>query len=81
MSGLCIFCAGDGEQYVDDEGRFVWSDGEAIFSFGKHSGRLLREIAQEYPDYLDWVLGQDFSPEVKEIVARALKGQFPEPSS
>lgn len=76
--GLCNFCTGDREHYVDEEGRFVWSDGEAVLSFGKHSGRLLREIALKYPDYLDWVLGQDFSPEVKEIVNRALKGQFPE---
>ncbi len=81
MPGLCAFCAADRENYVDAEGRFIWQEDEAVFNFGKHSGRPLREIAQEYPDYLDWVLGQDFPLEVREIVGRALKGQFPWPSS
>lgn len=80
VAGLSSFCVGDREHYVDEEGRFLWSDSEVILSFGKHSGRQLREIAQKYPDYLDWVLKQDFSLEVKEIVDRALKGQFPEPN-
>lgn len=64
---------------VDRDGKFVWQDGEAVFSFGKHQGRTLREIAAEKPDYLEWITGSDFPPEAKELVRRALSGDFPSP--
>ncbi len=64
VKGLCSFCSMGRENYIDLVGRFVWLGKEASFNFGKHKGRLLREITDEYPDYLGWILGQDFSPEV-----------------
>ena len=62
---------------------FAWAlywigDDEASFNFGQHKGRLLREIADEHPDYLGWILGQDFSPKVLGIITNALKGEFPD---
>ena len=33
----------------------------------------------EDPDYLEWIARSDFSPEVKELVTKALEGEFPEP--
>jgi len=36
----------------------------------------LSEIADEYPDYLEWMLTQDFSPEVMEIITKALEGEL-----
>ncbi len=78
VKGLCSFCSMGRENYIDLVGRFVWLEKEASFNFGKHKGRLLREIADEYPDYLGWVLGQDFSPEVIEIVTNALEDKLPE---
>ena len=78
VSGLCALCYEGRETYVDTEGRFVWAEEEAAFSFGKHSGRLLREVAEENPDYLQWILRQDFSPEVREIVSKSLRGEFPQ---
>jgi len=62
----------------DSEGKFTWSQGEATFNFGKHKERSLREIAVDYPDYLEWMSRGDFSPEIKDIVIKALKGEFPE---
>ena len=75
---LCSICSSDRENYIDLVGRFVWLEQAAAFNFGKHKGRLLREITDEYPDYLEWILGQDFSPEVTEIVTNALEREFPE---
>ena len=79
VAGLCALCYQVGENAVDSEGKFTWSQGEATFNFGKHKERSLREIAIDYPDYLEWMSRGDFSPEIKDIVIKALKGGFPEP--
>jgi DNA polymerase III subunit epsilon len=77
LSGLCTVCLSGRINYVDLVGKFVWIDKEASINFGKHKGRKLREMAAEYPDYLSWMIRQDFSPEVKDILQKALKGEFP----
>jgi DNA polymerase-3 subunit epsilon len=64
---------------VDRSGKFTWRDGEAVFAFGKHQGKSLRAVAIEAADYLEWVVQADFPAEAKEIVAAALRGEFPEP--
>lgn len=77
--GLSALCYKVDEDAVDSEGKFKWSQGEAMFNFGKYKGRSLREIAADYPDYLEWIYRGDFSPEIKDIVIKALKGEFPKP--
>ncbi|MFH1857297.1 MAG: 3'-5' exonuclease [Candidatus Omnitrophota bacterium] len=71
----------DGWVYVDTTQRFRWWNGEAYFNFGKKGiyGKSLREVAKENPQYLLWMLDQDFSPEVLCIASDALKGNFPKP--
>ena len=79
VSELCALCYKVEENYIDAEGKFIWSEGEAVCNFGKkHRGRKLKDIAVEAPDYLSWIAGADFSAEVKEIVINALNGEFPE---
>ncbi|HEY93649.1 MAG TPA: 3'-5' exonuclease [Dehalococcoidia bacterium] len=78
IPGLCKVCTKSREGYIDLVGKFAWVNDEACFTFGKHNGRLLREISEKYPDYLGWMINQDFSPEVISIVANALQGVFPE---
>lgn len=60
---------------VDRWGKFVWKDGEAVFAFGRHQGRPLREVAGQAPDYLEWILSCDFPADARELVVRALKGE------
>lgn len=80
VSGLCALCYKVEENYIDAEGKFIWSEGEAVCNFGKkHRGRKLKDIAVEDPDYLTWIAGADFPAEVKEIAINALNGEFPEP--
>ncbi len=55
----------------------MWFQDEAVFNFGKHKDKSLREIAADYPDYLEWMSRGDFSPEIKDIVTKALKEEFP----
>ena len=64
--------------WIDPDGKFAWAGGAAVITFGKHRGRRLQELAAEpEPNYLHWMLAQDFSPEVMQIVRGALDGRFP----
>jgi DNA polymerase-3 subunit epsilon len=75
---LCAICCSVRDDYVDPDGKFIWSEGEVVCNFGKkHNGRSLRDIASEDPSYLQWMVGADFAPEVKELVSNALCGEFP----
>ncbi|MFC1958512.1 exonuclease domain-containing protein [Chloroflexota bacterium] len=78
VSGLCSFCKVVRKDYIDLEGKLIWVECEATFNFGMHNGRSLKEVAEEYPDYLLWILGADFRPDVCEIVKKALDGEFPQ---
>lgn len=65
---------------VDSRGCLVFQDGQAVFRIGKHRGRTLREVTQQSPDYLRWMLGSDFSEDLKRVLRRALdEGIFPTP--
>lgn len=77
VSGLCALCYQVEENCVDAEGKFVWVEGEVVCNFGRHKGRLLKEIAVDNPGYLEWISHGDFSIEVKEIANKALDGEFP----
>ncbi len=68
-------------RFVDRSRKFEWNDdGQAVFAFGKHRGKPLAEIARQYPDYLEWMLGKDFPDEVVAILREALAGKYPEKS-
>jgi DNA polymerase-3 subunit epsilon len=58
---------------VDSAGNFVRVEGEIRFAFGKHRGQLLETIAHTKPDYLQWMLTQDFFDDTKVIVRGALR--------
>ena len=80
VPGLCALCYKVKENSIDAESKFIWQNGEAVCNFGKkHVGRKLKDISMEDPDYLEWMANADFSPAVKEIVTKALEGEFPEP--
>ncbi len=60
---------------VDLARRFAKENGRIVFTFGKHRGRALREVARTDPDYLKWMLAQDFLDDVKALIRRSLNGQ------
>jgi DNA polymerase-3 subunit epsilon len=79
LSALHRLCNPDSGRWLDGTRKLAWNrDGEAVFAFGKHKNRTLREIAHHSPDYFDWILQSEFSFEVKQIVARAKDGEFPQ---
>ena len=62
--------------WVDEDGKFKWRGGEAVFRFGKHAGEPLREVAETAPGYLDWMLGEDFPEETLGILREAKEGRL-----
>lgn len=63
---LCAMSVPEGS--IDRDARFVKLDnGAVVFNFGQHKG----ESVYQHPDFLEWMLKKDFSPETKNI-ARVL---------
>lgn len=58
---------------VDSGSRFVRVEGQIRFAFGKYRGQPLDVVARDQPDYLRWMLGQDFFDDTKAVVAEALR--------
>ena len=63
---------------LDRTRRFKWRDGEVVVNFGKNSGRTLKDIAENDPGFLRWIIRSDFPDDVKTIAVNALSGRFPE---
>lgn len=64
---------------IDEGGQFIWSaDGDPVINFGKHRGHTLYDLAEEHPDYLEWIAGNDkFTDEQREIARNAAQGIMP----
>ncbi|MFC1934130.1 exonuclease domain-containing protein [Chloroflexota bacterium] len=78
VSELSALYGRDEQDYIDFEGRFIWVNGEAVCNFGKeHIGRKLEDIAINDPKYLRWIARSNFSVQVKNMVTKALEGEFP----
>ena len=80
VDALHRFCNPDEGRFVDRKRKFLWNDqGEAEFTFGKFQGQSLNKVVadQRGRSYLEWMLGKDFSEEVKGILRDALDGAFP----
>jgi DNA polymerase-3 subunit epsilon len=80
VDALHRLCNPDEGRFVDRSRKFAWNDrGEAVFTFGKYNGRSLQDTLADAGGrgYLEWMLGKDFSDEVKGILRAALGGVFP----
>ncbi|OGY68699.1 MAG: hypothetical protein A3B94_01965 [Candidatus Jacksonbacteria bacterium RIFCSPHIGHO2_02_FULL_43_10] len=65
------------DRFVDNDRKFYWRSGQAHLAFSKHKDRLLAEVAEKDPGFLNWILSADFSQETKDIVRKALDGEMP----
>ena len=63
--------------WIDDEGKFIWANGEATLSFSKNKGQTLKDMARSDRGFLQWMLGQDFDGSTLRVVRKALSGEFP----
>ena len=76
---LADYCLPDRDKYIDAEGKFIWSNGKAICSFGKCRGMSLEQIAKTDPGYLERLSRADFSLEVQDLAKMAMQGNFSKP--
>lgn len=66
--------------WADRTGKLKWTNDEIVINFGvQKKGRSLRDLAQNDPKYLKWLLNSDFPGDTKEIVQNALENKFPPP--
>jgi DNA polymerase III subunit epsilon len=78
VEGLNTFCRAPERSHVDQEGKLIWRDGEAYFSFGKHRYKSLADVARSDRDYLDWIINRgDFPEDFVNICLEAKRGIYP----
>jgi DNA polymerase-3 subunit epsilon len=58
---------------VDSDGRFIRVEGVIQFAFGNYRGQSIDTVARTKPDYLQWMLTQDFFDDAKAVVKEALR--------
>lgn len=64
--------------YFDNERKFCWWNGDLYPTFGKYARRKhIKSILKDDRRYLEWMLTQEFSKEVKEMIQNALAGNLP----
>lgn len=59
---------------IDSEGKFKFVNGVVCFNFGKWNN----EPVKQHLDYVRWMYGGNFSPEVKRLCDSMLSGRYPE---
>lgn len=61
------------DKVVDYARRFCFNDkGEEIFNFGKHKGRLVKDVLKAEPQYYDWMMRGDFPLHTKQKLTEIL---------
>jgi DNA polymerase-3 subunit epsilon len=78
MASLSEYCNPKDPSWVDQAGRLKWEGSEVVLNFSKKKGMSLRNLAQEDPGFLRWMIRSDFPMDTREIVKNALDGIFPE---
>ena len=59
------------DNVVDFAGRFVYDDnGDEVINFGKHKGRLVKDILRIEPSYYNWMMQSDFTMNTKQVLTR-----------
>ncbi len=56
---------------ADLAGRIIYNDdGDEIFNFGKHKGRLVSEVLNKEPNYYTWIMDGDFPLNTKQVLTK-----------
>jgi DNA polymerase III subunit epsilon len=56
------------EEIVDFARRFVVDNGNIVFNFGKHKGKLVTKVLKDEPQYYDWMMRSDFEMHTKKKI-------------
>jgi DNA polymerase-3 subunit epsilon len=68
---LADFSKGNQYNNIDFAGRLARNeDGDAIYNFGKHKGKTVKEILKSEPGYYGWMLDADFPLYTKQCLRK-----------
>lgn len=80
VATLAKECEEEAGRYVDKDRKLFWRNGEAAFAFGKYRSRTLRDVIDNEPGYIRWLLDptRNFGPDFTAIVRDAARrGIYP----
>jgi DNA polymerase-3 subunit epsilon len=71
---LSEFSRANNYQSLDFAGRLAINDkGEAIYNFGKHKGKTIKEVMKSEPGYYGWMLDADFPLYTKNCLRKEME--------
>lgn len=71
---LSDFSKGNNFNLLDFAGRLAINEkGEAVYNFGKHRGKTIKEVSQIEPGYYGWMLDADFPLYTKQCLRREME--------
>ena len=76
---LDAYCNPQNPSWADRTGRLRWRGNVIELNFGRNKGRLLKELIEEDPGFINWLLKSDFPADTREIVENARNGIWPKP--
>lgn len=79
VEALDTYCNPRDPSWVDKTGRLKWVDGQVVLNFGKKRGIALKTVLMSEPSFANWMLRSDFPQDVKDIITKAMKGEWPTP--
>ena len=60
---------------LDFAGRIIEDDnGDAIFNFGKHKGKKVKEVLTKEKGYYSWMMNSDFPEYTKKVITQVKLG-------
>ncbi len=79
ISDLADYCSVRKADWADRTGRLKWEKGEIVINFGKKQGVSLRDLINNEKSFIKWMLNSDFPRDTKEILEKAIEGNWPNP--
>jgi DNA polymerase-3 subunit epsilon len=74
VDSLSEFSKAGNYNLLDFAGRLAINDkGEAIYNFGKHKGKTIKEISVQEPGYYGWMLDADFPLYTKQCLRKEME--------
>lgn len=80
VSELHEYCNPRDPSWVDGTGKLKWANKEIVINFGRNQGRLLKDLVKNEPNFIQWMLKNDFPRDTQEILRDAMAGKYPPPA-
>lgn len=74
VAALATFTKAGSFDLLDFAGRIALNDkGEAVYNFGKHKGKTLKEVTISEPGYYGWMMDANFPLYTKQVLKREIE--------